>query len=683
MKFTRIYSLLLLGGILLSGNVAPAQDQAKSALDSQSDPRLKKTVTLYHPVITLADLITQISQESGVQLSTIREISGYRACVVVKDQPVEHLMTHLADAFGYQWEKVEREGDLPAYRLYQGAIARQTELHEVTQVRDRSLTLLREALRQMETHLQTKDYEAFRKELADAKAQPDLTKKPLSEQQIQQKLVEYAMSYVNSWDDWIAAGTLLRLSPGDWGRLQQGYPLSFSNRERGSPVPYNTIELWRKEQLRDLARMREINSGGSDDNNSVQEGTTGAENQKWKEILKEQEQLIRAAREIKVTLRYDTETGQVLHKVEVPLQEVSDEHSTFTFSMSEKIVSSGSVFDTTNALNPADWQLAEQVRKLKEENLPALPEDLARRKVRQSVNPDEAQNEDFFNKFAYQLARVAKGSEVALVAELYPLYPPNAYGSITEARNWQTIHEALSRDGYTLKQAGDWVVISHDSKPFARRYDVAQASLKRWFYDTNLQLELDHYAEIAFLMTPQIQAITNRLLVEHVSHGSGHNEEKAAKARFVMNSIAASLNRLLDDVVLRHALRLYGQMNTLQKQNLQRGDAAAYFPMNANQQKTYLETIALHTGAGMNELNAKVRNSNVAREASFSVEWGPVSKVHVATSMGEGGEYHLRESDEFVMRSITFVFKFAGQEFRTESLPFFHAVKKQGAGSGE
>lgn len=683
MTFTRIYSLLLLGGILLSGNVAPAQDQAKSALDSQSDPRLKKTVSIHAPANTLADLMTQISKESGVQLSAMREISGYRACVVVKDQPVEHLMTHLADAFGYQWEKVEREGGSAAYRLYQSASARQREQQEVKQVRDRSLALLREALRQMETHLRTKDYETFRKEREDAKAQPDLTQKPLSEQQIQQKLVEYAMSYIDGWDDWIAAGTLLRLSPGDWGRLQQGYALTFANNQQGSPVPQDALDLWRDQQLKQLARTREAIAGRAGAP-LVLRGDGGGERElSLEDMLKEQEQRIRAAREIKVTLRYDTETGQVLHKVEVPMEQERGTRMTFAFAINETSFRFGSVFDTANALNPADWQLAEQVRKLKEGSLPALPENLAKRKVQQNEKPDESQNEDFFNRFAYQLARVAKGSEVALVAELYPLYPPNAYSGMAEAQNWQTVYEALNEDGYTLKQEGDWVVISHISKPFARRYDVAQASLKRWFYDTKQQLEIDHYAEIAFLMNPQIQAIVNRTMVRGMPQIAGRPGGQAGTARVAVSGGGMGLNRLLDDPVLRHALRLYGQMNTIQKQNLQKGDAAGFIAMNANQQKTYLETLALKTGAAMNELNANARDATVAREASFSVVPGPVGRAITSVRLGEGDAPPVDTNEEHEVHSITFVFRFAGQEFRTEPLTFFRPVKKQGAGSSE
>lgn len=681
MRFTRIYSLLL-GGILLSGNAAPAQDQVKSALDSQSDPRLKQTVSIHAPANTLADLMTQISKVSGVQLSVMREISGYRACVVVKNQPVEQLMTHLADAFGYQWEKVEREGGSPAYRLYQSASARQKEQQEVKQVRDRSLALLHEALRQMENHLRTKDYETFRKERDDTKAPPDPTQKPLTEQQIQQKLVEYAMSYIDGWDDWIAAGTLLRLSPSDWGRLQQGYVLTFANHQPSSPVPQDALDLWRNQQLKQLARTRDAIAGRTSGAIVMRGGGGGERELSIEEVLKEQEQRIRAAREIRVTLRYDTETGQLLHKVEVPMEQERGVRTAFAFAVNESGFRFGSVFDTANALNPADWQLAEQIRKWKAGNLPALPEELAKRKGVQNEKLEEVQKEDFFNQFAYQLARVAKGSEVALVAEWYPLYPPNAYGRITEATNWQTIYEALNEDGYTLKQEGDWVVISHVNQPFARRYDVAQANLKRWFYDTKQQLEIDHYAEIAFLMDPQIQAIVNRTIMRGMPLIAGKSGGLSGTARIAVKGGGIGLSRLLDDPVLRRALRLYGQMSALQKQSLQKGEAAGFIAMNANQQKTYLEALALITGAAMNELSAAARDATVAREASFSVVPGPVGRAVTSVRLGEGDAPPVEGNEAHEVHSITFVFRFAGQEFRTEPLTYFRAAKRQGVGSG-
>jgi hypothetical protein len=683
MKFSRIYSLLLLGGMLLSGNIATAQDQNKSALDSQSDPRLKKTVSIHAPVSTLSDLMAEIGKASGVQLSATREIAAYRACVVVKEQPLEQLMTHLASAFDYSWEKVEKEGGSPVYRLYQSASARQKEQQEVKQVRDRSLALLREALRQMENNLRTKDYETFRKEREDVKTQSEQTQKPLSDRQIQQKLLEYAMSYIDGWDDWIAAGTLLRLSPGDWGRLQQGYSLTFSNTQTGSPVPQDALDLWRDQQLKQLARTRDAIAGRASGAPLILRGGgegAGDRELSLEDMLKQQEQQTRNARELKVTLRYDTETGQVRHKVEVPLeQEGRGVRTTFAFAINDTGFRFGSPFDTANALNPADWQLAEQIRKLKEGSLPVLPEDLAKRKVAQDEKPDNRPDEDFFNRFAYHLARVAKGSNTSLVAELYPLYPPTAYRRMSDAHNWQTVYEALNEDGYSLKQEGDWVVVSHLQEPFARRYDVAQANLKRWFYDTKQQLSLDIYSEIAWLMDPQIQAINNRMMGASIPQTLGRpGGGQSGVARAVVSGGGMGLSRLLDDPVLHHALRLYGQMGAIQKQNLQKGDVAGFMAMNANQQKIYLETLALKTGVALNELSANARNAAVAREASFAVMPGPVGRAITSVRLGEGDAPPVDANEEHEVHSITFVFRFAGQEFRTEPLTFFRPVKKEG-----
>lgn len=684
MKHSNMYRLLWSAAVLFACCIASAQDQPKSALDSQTDPRLKKTVSIHAPVGTLNDLIAEMSKAAGIQLSVTREISGYRACVAVKDQPVEQLMAHLADAFGYSWEKVDREGGSPSYRFYQSASARQKEQQEVKQVRDRSFALLHEALRRMENNLRSKDYKTFRKEREEAKAQSEPTQKPLNEQQIRQKLVEYAMSYVDGWDDWIAAGTLLRLSPADWGRLQQGYVLTFTNNRQGSPVPQDALDLWRDQQLKQLARTRDAVSGRTGAPLVLRGGGEGSEREmSLEDMLKQQEQRIRSAREMKVTLRYDTETGQVLHKVEVPFEQEGGTRMAFAFAINETGFRFGSLFDAANALNPADWQLAEHIRKLKEGSPPALSEALAKRKVAQDDKPDKAQEEDFFSQFAYHLARIAKGSNTPLVAELYPLYPPNAYGRMTDAQNWQTVYEALNEEGYVLKQEGDWVVVSHLSKPFARRYDVAQASLKRWFYDTKQQLEMDHYAEIAFLMDPQIQAIVNRTMVRSMPQIAGRPGSQSGTARLAVSGGGMGLNRLLDDPVLRHALRLYGQMNTIQKQSLQKGDAAGFIAMNTHQQKTYLETLALKTGAAMSELSANARDATVAREASFSVVPGPVGRAITSVRLGEGDAPPVDTNEEHEVHSITFVFHFAGQEFRTEPLTFFRPVKKPKVGSEE
>jgi hypothetical protein len=91
---------------------------AQSALDPTEDERLQQTLTVRAVGMPLRDLCLQLSQRTKVALKVDPSAQEYRACVYAKEKPLVEVMQHLAEAFGFQWQREKPSDEEPyQYRL--------------------------------------------------------------------------------------------------------------------------------------------------------------------------------------------------------------------------------------------------------------------------------------------------------------------------------------------------------------------------------------------------------------------------------------------------------------------------------------------------------------------------------------------------------------------------------------
>jgi hypothetical protein len=105
---------LLLGSVgLLWGSL-----WAQPALNPSEDERLNQKLTVRAVGTPLRDLCLQLSQRTKVALKVEPSVQEYRACVYAKEKPLVEVMQHLAEAFGFQWQREKPSDEEPyQYRL--------------------------------------------------------------------------------------------------------------------------------------------------------------------------------------------------------------------------------------------------------------------------------------------------------------------------------------------------------------------------------------------------------------------------------------------------------------------------------------------------------------------------------------------------------------------------------------
>lgn len=654
MAILKTMAVSLLAAAVIHLAMAQAKGSATTTLDTAADARLTKPISVDEPVITLGELVQKINQQSKVKISVSKPLADSRICIVASGQPLGATLEKIAATFGYTWE-VSGEKEARSYHLTQTNQARLQQQQEIKKTRDLSIELLREALQTIEGALQKGDYESFRKQMEEMPPLPETTKDPKEAREI---LRRHALNYINHWEAWIAAGTLLRLSPPDWNRLQQGYPLVFSSAAPNTPVPNNALAFWKKETMRQHEQTREIMSK----NSAITIPSPGGNERPMSmdDILRQQEERTLGVKELRVHLRYDTETGQARYQLEVP-SEGNERRETIAIAVSSDMRGGPRLMSTRNLLNPADWQLAEKQREIMGKKEVKLPESLAGAKV----EPDKRAKEDYLNQYAYELAAKARASKTSVVMEWYPLYPPAESTMMFIRMPGSGEPDVLSENGYEVVNEDGWTMIQHTARAFSRRDDVAQANVKRWLYDTEGKPNLDMVAEMAFLTSPQLAGLLShagRSSMPNISTSGGGDVRIVA----IPGMGLGALRKLIEDPGLKQAMRLYGQLSPLQKQKIAQGETLPYSTLSVAQQKTYLETVALITRAPFETVQALLRDGNTAMDAGFSLNNAAgISREVSRFSLGEGDN---PISFELNMDVITFNLRWRGEELKTDPL---------------
>lgn len=114
--------LLSLGVLALVAGAAPAAD--KDAL--AGDPRLDQPVKLRSRMITLRRALSDLKDQTRVEVSADDAIAGYTLCAEAENTPLRQVMDCVAEYSGYTWTRSGKEPDFQ-YRLTQDLKSRNDE----------------------------------------------------------------------------------------------------------------------------------------------------------------------------------------------------------------------------------------------------------------------------------------------------------------------------------------------------------------------------------------------------------------------------------------------------------------------------------------------------------------------------------------------------------------------------
>lgn len=112
--------------MLIALCIAPvvARQQVAAPSDFTRDERLAHKITARHSIIPLNELMKELTDATGVPLSTTRDISEDKVTIFVRQQPAREVMKHLASLLQCEWAHVRQQN---GYRLVPKASALQME----------------------------------------------------------------------------------------------------------------------------------------------------------------------------------------------------------------------------------------------------------------------------------------------------------------------------------------------------------------------------------------------------------------------------------------------------------------------------------------------------------------------------------------------------------------------------
>ncbi len=201
----------------------------------QAVPELGKTITMRSPRLTLAELVRQIAQQTGVRLGVAREIEQEKLTLFVSEKPAWQVLSLAARVLELEWRQEPEKGGYYLIRPAQALPSAQRN-RELQESRKRMEQVLREWQRQASA-----DFAALRAQLNQIEArraqieasrpsgwQDTLT--ALAQQRA--KLVPCAESLPAYLVGWLTA----RFGREQWNRLWQGLPLLATYPQRGSAL---------------------------------------------------------------------------------------------------------------------------------------------------------------------------------------------------------------------------------------------------------------------------------------------------------------------------------------------------------------------------------------------------------------------------------------------------------------
>lgn len=466
---------LFLGWIGVS--IALAHAQPKNALDPETDPRLNKTVSLRIASLPLKEVASVLREKTGIVFTVEPTIGEYRACLYVPARPLHEVMAHLAEAFGYRWERVEQENRPPAYRLIDSnpPTSRRSPKERVQEFREKILPKLCELLKKP-----TQERMETAQRLAESAPSPGTLEE-------WQKVLVIAASVDTTGSPYVYCA----MTDDHWNRILRGETLLFGTK-RGILLPQNALSDWIAIST-ERARMSYEFFSGED----------SATNKQFLEKLQAFQQALPKADELRVLFRYNSETD----KFEMQVAVLAEGKNVLTR------------WDLDSRLPAAVFIMPKGKEESINEEPPASLPDRPAFKKQLTEYREVLPTEDWFSWLGNLLVQMAEASGVPLVAEIYPFQPRTLYRWADEASrpsiSWQKVGGLLHAWDYRLVFPDDqWVVVQSRVRDRAREEDIPQSRLARWFFKPNRrgQLTLDDCAEIATLNPTQIDKLFFYLL---------------------------------------------------------------------------------------------------------------------------------------------------------------------------
>ena len=436
---------------------------AQSALNPTEDERLQQTLTVRAVGMPLRDLCLQLSQRTKVTLKIDPSAQEYRACVYAKEKPLAEVMQHLAEAFGFQWQREKPSEEEPyQYRL----VAPPRKVPETPP--DALERFRREVLPKVCEQLQTPIEERFQRLIQYAGQGRAIT------QEEWQALEPVARSVdrfnLTAWY------VLCQMGESEWRRLANGEALFFSTRVPTQITP-KALDDWKAVFRKEIEFLRE------------QYGDTP---QRQRDLEK-----LESVSELRTMIRYDADTGELKTAYEA-------------LSGDDVFIIDGSRYVNTEvALWKANTPFLELPHPETEPTLPASHPMLSRTlKAFREPGVDD----DWFQWLSELMVQMAEATDAPLVAEYYPLQPSSLI-----LQDWKSYRPRLPQDWYRfqpllrafgyrvrLSDAG-WVVIESRSREQARENDFPHPTLQRWLFKSDRRgvLTLDECAEFAVLSWEQ------------------------------------------------------------------------------------------------------------------------------------------------------------------------------------
>ncbi|HVT12840.1 MAG TPA: hypothetical protein VHE55_11285 [Fimbriimonadaceae bacterium] len=83
---------------------------ARPSLSIQTEDRLSKHLSLHEKIVSLSDLVGEISQKTGVPLFVKRRVADRKVTIVFRDRPAREAMDRVASCMGMGWQPVNGDG---------------------------------------------------------------------------------------------------------------------------------------------------------------------------------------------------------------------------------------------------------------------------------------------------------------------------------------------------------------------------------------------------------------------------------------------------------------------------------------------------------------------------------------------------------------------------------------------
>jgi hypothetical protein len=432
---------------------------AQSALDPTEDERLQQTLTVRAVGMPLRDLCLQLSQRTKVTLKVDPSAQEYRACVYVKEKPLVEVMQHLAEAFGFQWQR-EKPSDEEPYQYRLVAPPRKTPETPPDALERFRRKVLPKVCEQQRIPIE----ERFQRVIQYAGQGRTITEE-------ERQALEPVIKSVDRFNigAWYA---LCQMGESEWRRLANGEALFFSTRVP-TQIPPKALDDWKAVFRKEIEFLRE------------QYGDTP---QRQRDLEK-----LESVSELRTMIRYDADTGELKTAYEA----LADDNPF--------IIDGSRYVYTEIALWKANTPFLEMPEPEMEPPLPAN-HPLLSRTLKAFHEPGV--DDDWFQWLSELIVQMAEATDAPVVAEYYPLQPCPLI-----LQDWERYRPRLPQDWYKfqallkefdyrlrLSDAG-WVIIESRARDQARENDIPHPTLQRWLFKPNRRgiLTLDECAEFAVL----------------------------------------------------------------------------------------------------------------------------------------------------------------------------------------